>query len=172
MLSPLAFVMVLSFGIQRLSATAAQGIFWAFAATMGLSLSSIFMVYTGASIASTFFIASAMFLTMSLWGYTTQRDLTNMGSFLMMGLIGIVIASLVNLFIASSMMSFIISVIGVVVFTGLTAYDTQKIKEAYAESWAEDSKAKLAIMGALTLYLDLINIFMMLLQLIGDRRDS
>jgi len=171
MLAPLAFVMVLSFGIERLSASAMQGIFWAFSATMGLSLSSIFMVYTGASIAEVFFISAATFAVTSLYGYTTQRDLTGFGGFLFMGLIGIVIASLVNLFLASSMLQFVISVIGVLVFTGLTAYDTQKIKEGYADSWSEESKSKVAIMGALTLYLDLINIFMMLLQLLGNRRD-
>ena len=129
------------------------------------------MIYTGASIAQVFFISAATFAVTSLYGYTTQRDLTGFGGFLFMGLIGIVIASLVNLFMASSMLQFVISVVGVLVFTGLTAYDTQKIKESYADSWSADSKDKIAIMGALTLYLDLINIFMMLLQLLGNRRD-
>lgn len=170
MLAPLAFTMVLSFGIQRLSAAAVQGLFWAFSAAMGLSLSTIFVVYTGASIAQVFFISAAMFGTMSLWGYTTGRDLTGMGNFMMMGLIGILIAGLVNLFLQSSALHMVTSILGVIIFTGLTAYDTQKIKETYAENWGAESLSKIAIMGALTLYLDLINIFLMLLQLFGDRR--
>ena len=169
MLSPLAFVLVLSFGINKLSVGAAQGAFWAFATVMGLSLSSIFLVYTGASIAKVFFITAATFGAMSLYGYTTKRDLTGMGNFLMMGLIGIIIASIVNIFMASSMLDFAISVIGVLIFTGLTAYDTQKIKEAYVESIGHEGLGKIAIMGALTLYLDFINLFMMLLRLFGNR---
>jgi FtsH-binding integral membrane protein len=169
MLSPLAFVLVLSFGINKLSVGAAQGVFWAFAAVMGLSLSSIFLVYTGASIAKVFFITAATFGAMSLYGYTTKRDLTGMGNFLMMGLIGIIIASIVNIFMQSSMMDFIISVVGVLIFTGLTAYDTQKIKESYSDAYGADVMAKNAIMGALSLYLDFINLFMMLLRLFGNR---
>lgn len=169
MLAPLAFVMVLSFGINKLSVTAAQGVFWAFAAVMGLSLSSIFLVYTDASIAKVFFITAATFGAMSLYGYTTKRDLTGMGNFLMMGLIGIIIASIVNIFMQSSMMDFIISVVGVLIFTGLTAYDTQKIKESYSDAYGADVMAKNAIMGALSLYLDFINLFMMLLRLFGNR---
>jgi len=169
MLSPLAFVLVLSFGINKLSTGAAQLLFWAFAAVMGLSLSSIFLVYTGASIAKVFFITAATFGAMSLYGYTTKRDLTNMGTFLFMGLIGIIIASLVNIFLASSMLDFAISVVGVLVFVGLTAYDTQKIKESYSESYGADVLAKNAIMGALSLYLDFINLFLMLLRLFGNR---
>jgi len=169
MLAPLAFVMVLSFGIQRLSVPAAQGAFWAFAAVMGLSLSSIFLVYTGASIARVFFITAATFGAMSLFGYTTKRDLTGMGHFLMMGLIGIVIASIVNIFLASSGLQFAISIIGVLVFVGLTAYDTQKIKESYSEAYGADVLAKNAIMGALSLYLDFVNLFTMLLHLFGNR---
>ena len=169
MLAPLAFVLVLSFGINKLSVGAAQGVFWAFAAVMGLSLSSIFLVYTGASIAKVFFITAATFGAMSLYGYTTKRDLTGMGNFLMMGLIGIIIASIVNIFMASSMLDFAISVLGVLIFTGLTAYDTQKIKESYSESYGADVMAKNAIMGALSLYLDFINLFMMLLRLFGNR---
>ena len=130
-LSPLAFVLALSFGINRMSAATAQIVFWAFAAVMGLSLSSIFMVYTDASIAKVFFITAATFGAMSLWGYTTKRDLTGMGSFLFMGLIGLVIAMLVNIFLQSSMLEFAISAVGVLIFVGLTAYDTQKIKESY-----------------------------------------
>jgi FtsH-binding integral membrane protein len=169
MLSPLAFVLVLSFGINKLSVPAAQAVFWAFAAVMGLSLSSIFLVYTGASIAKVFFITAATFGAMSLYGYTTKRDLTGMGNFLMMGLIGIIIASIVNIFMQSSMMEFVISVVGVLIFTGLTAYDTQKIKESYSEHYGADVMAKNAIMGALSLYLDFINLFMMLLRLFGNR---
>ncbi|KQN73732.1 Bax inhibitor-1/YccA family protein [Devosia sp. BK] len=169
MLAPLAFVLVLSFGINKLSVTAAQGVFWAFAAVMGLSLSSIFLVYTDASIAKVFFITAATFGAMSLYGYTTKRDLTGMGNFLMMGLIGIIIASIVNIFMQSSMMEFIISVVGVLIFTGLTAYDTQKIKESYSSAYGAEAMAKNAIMGALSLYLDFINLFMMLLRLFGNR---
>jgi len=169
MLAPLAFVMVLSFGINKLSVTAAQATFWAFAAIMGLSLSSIFMVYTDASIAKVFFITAATFGAMSLYGYTTKRDLTSIGNFLIMGLIGIIIASIVNIFMKSSMLEFGISVVGVLVFVGLTAYDTQKIKENYSESYGADVLAKNAVMGALSLYLDFINLFMMLLRLFGNR---
>jgi FtsH-binding integral membrane protein len=168
-LSPLAFVLVLSFGINRMSAATAQIVFWAFAAVMGLSLSSIFLVYTDASIAKVFFISAATFGAMSLWGYTTKRDLTGMGNFLFMGLIGLIIASLVNIFLASSMLDFAISAIGVLIFVGLTAYDTQKIKESYSASFGADVLAKGAIMGALSLYLDFINLFLMLLRLFGNR---
>ncbi|HEV7290991.1 MAG TPA: Bax inhibitor-1/YccA family protein [Devosia sp.] len=168
-LAPLAFVMVLSFGINKLSVTAAQGTFWAFSAIMGLSLSSIFMVYTDASIAKVFFITAATFGAMSLYGYTTKRDLTGMGSFLFMGLIGLIIASVVNIFMQSSMLEFAISAVGVLIFVGLTAYDTQKIKEGYSETLGADTLAKGAIMGALSLYLDFINLFLMLLRLFGNR---
>jgi FtsH-binding integral membrane protein len=169
MLAPLAFVMVLSFGIHRLSFAAAQGVFWAYCAAMGLSMSAIFLVFTGSSIALTFFVTSATFLSMSLWGYTTKRDLTGMGHFLIMGLIGILIASLVNIFLASSAMQFAISVLGVLIFTGLTAYDTQRIKEEYAEGYDRESTSKLALMGALTLYLDFINLFQFMLSFLGQR---
>ena len=169
MLAPLAFVLVLSFGINKLSVPAAQATFWAFAAIMGVSLSSIFLVYTDASIAKVFFITAATFGAMSLYGYTTKRDLTSMGNFLMMGLIGLIIASIVNIFLQSSMLEFAISAIGVLVFVGLTAYDTQKIKEGYSESYGADVLAKGAIMGALNLYLDFINLFLMLLRLFGNR---
>ena len=169
MLAPLAFVMVLSFGINKMSVGTAQIAFWAFAAVMGLSLSSIFLVYTGASIAKVFFITAATFGAMSLYGYTTKRDLTSIGNFLVMGLIGLIIASIVNIFLASSMLDFAISAVGVLIFVGLTAYDTQKIKESYSESYGADVMAKNAIMGALSLYLDFINLFMMLLRLFGNR---
>jgi uncharacterized protein len=173
MLAPLGFVLVMSFGINRMTASTAQLLFWAFAGVMGLSLASIFLVFTGASIARVFFITAGTFAAMSFYGYTTKRDLTQFGSFLMMGLIGIIIASLVNLFIASSALQFAISVIGVIVFVGLTAYDTQNIKQQYYELQYADGQTagKAAIMGALRLYLDFINLFMMLLQLLGVRRD-
>jgi uncharacterized protein len=169
-LAPLAFVLVLSFGINRMSAAAAQVTFWAFAAVMGLSLSSIFLVYTGTSIAKVFFISAATFGAMSLYGYTTKRDLTGFGSFLFMGLIGIIIASIVNIFIASSALSFGISILGVLIFVGLTAYDTQRIKLSYSASYGSDVLTKGAVMGALSLYLDFINLFLMLLRLFGNQR--
>ena len=171
MLAPLAFVFFFSFRIQSMSASTAQATFWAFCAVMGLSMAAIFLVFTGASIARVFFITSAMFAATSLWGYTTKTDLSKMGSFLIMGLIGIVIASIVNIFVGSSALQFAISVIGVVVFTGLTAYDTQNIKESYAEHFGHDTMTKMAVMGALSLYLNFINLFQMLLQLTGQREE-
>ena len=171
MLAPLAFVLVLSFGITKLSVPVTQLLFWAFAAVMGLSLSSIFAVYTGGSIAKVFFISAATFGAMSLYGYTTKRDLTQIGSFLIMGLIGIVIASIVNIFLASSALSYAISIVGVLVFVGLTAWDTQKIKESYNDGFGAEVLAKGAIMGALSLYLDFINLFLMLLRLFGNQRN-
>jgi uncharacterized protein len=168
-LAPLAFVLVLSFGINKLSTGAAQITFWAFAAVMGLSLSSIFLVYTDASIAKVFFISAATFGAMSLYGYTTKRDLTGIGNFLVMGLIGLIIASIVNIFLASSALDFAISAIGVLIFVGLTAYDTQRIKASYDVGYGHDVLTKGAIMGALSLYLDFINLFLMLLRLFGNR---
>jgi FtsH-binding integral membrane protein len=170
MFSPLAFVLVLSFGIQKLKTSTAQMLYWAFAAVMGVSLSSIFLVYTGSSITQVFFITAAAFGSLSLYGYTTKRNLTGMGSFLMMGLFGIIIAMVVNMFMQSSAMQFAISVIGVLVFAGLTAYDTQRLKLQYdhiAGNAAAMSRA--TIMGALSLYLNFINMFMMLLSLFGNR---
>ncbi|MBT6801557.1 MAG: Bax inhibitor-1/YccA family protein, partial [Rhodospirillales bacterium] len=148
MLAPLAFVMVLSFGINRLSLFTSQLLFWLFAGVMGLSLSSIFLIYTGESIARVFFITAASFSALSLYGYTTKRDLGPMRSFLVMGLIGIIIASVVNMFMQSSAMQFVISVVGVLVFAGLTAYDTQRIKLMYMESDSHETTGKKAIMGA------------------------
>jgi FtsH-binding integral membrane protein len=171
MLAPLAFVLVLSFGITKLSAATTQLLFWAFSAVMGLSLASIFAVYTGGSIAKVFFITAATFGAMSLYGYTTKRDLSGIGSFLFMGLIGVVIASLVNLFLHSSGLSFAISIIGVLVFVGLTAWDTQRIKESYDAGYGHEVLAKGAVMGALSLYLNFINLFLMLLNLFGGRRN-
>merc|ERR1711939_560203 len=170
MLAPLGVVFYMSFGINKMSSTKAQTVFWIFASLMGLSLSWILLVYTGVSVARVFFITSATFGAMSIYGYTTKRDLTKFGSFLMMGLIGIIIASLVNIFLKSSMMYFVISIIGVLVFVGLTAYDTQKIKNMYLASDTVEISGKKAIMGALTLYLDFINLFIMLLRLFGQRR--
>ena len=170
MLAPLGVVFYMSFGINKMSASKAQTTFWVFAALMGLSLSSILLVYTGMSVTRVFFICSATFGAMSIYGYTTKRDLTKLGSFLMMGLIGIIIASLVNIFMKSSMMYFVISVLGVLIFVGLTAYDTQKIKNMYSSSDNGELIGKKAVMGALTLYLDFINLFIMLLRLFGQRR--
>ena len=170
-LAPLGLVLLLSYGINRLSVPAAQGLFWLYAGLMGLSMSTIFLAYTSSSIARVFFITGGTFAAMSLYGYTTRRDLSQMGSFLFMGLIGIVIASVVNMFIGSSALQFAISVIGVVVFTGLTAWDTQQIKEMYWENDGYELAGKKAILGALRLYLDFVNLFMMLIQLLGVRRD-
>lgn len=170
MLAPLGFILVLSFAINKLSASATQALFWAFAAVMGASLSWIFLAYTGSSIVRVFFITTATFGAMSIYGYTTKRDLTGMGTFMFMGLIGIIIASIVNIFLASSALDFAISVIGVLVFVGLTAYDTQKIRNMYFEADSHEVATKKAVMGALTLYLDFINLMIMLLRLFGERR--
>jgi FtsH-binding integral membrane protein len=169
-LAPLGFVMFLGARIGTMSKSSAQITFWAFAALMGLSMASIFLVFTGESIARVFFITAGTFGAMSLYGYTTKTDLSKFGSFLIMGLFGIIIASVVNIFVGSSAIQFAVSVIGVLVFTGLTAYDTQQIKEMYYEADGAEVTAKKSIMGALRLYLDFINLFTMLLQLFGDRR--
>jgi FtsH-binding integral membrane protein len=168
-LAPLGMVFFMSFRIQKMSVGAAQMTFWIFAALMGISLSTIFAAYTSTSITQVFFITAATFGAMSLWGYTTKRDLTGMGSFLFMGLIGIIIAMLVNIFLQSSALQFAVSVIGVLIFTGLTAYDTQKIKEMYYVGDDSTVAGRKAIMGALSLYLDFINLFLMLLRLFGNR---
>ena len=170
MLAPLGVVLYMSFGIAKMSASKAQTVFWIFAALMGISLSSIFVIYTETSITRVFFITAGTFGAMSIYGYTTKRDLTKFGSFLMMGLIGIIIASVVNIFMKSGMMYFVISVLGVLIFVGLTAYDTQKIKNMYLASDGSEMSGKKAVMGALTLYLDFINLFIMLLRLFGQRR--
>lgn len=169
MLAPLAFVLVLNFGINRMSAGTVQLVFWAFASVMGVSLSTIFIAYTDASIVRVFFITSAAFAGLSLYGYTTKRDLSGFGSFLVMGLIGIIIASIVNIFLESSALQFTISVIGVLVFAGLTAYDTQRIKSQYYEGDAAETMTKKSVMGALSLYLSFINMFLMLMHLFGNR---
>jgi FtsH-binding integral membrane protein len=170
MLAPLAVIFYMSFGINKMSTSKAQTVFWIFTILMGLSLSWVLIVFTGVSVARVFFITSATFGAMSIYGYTTKRDLTKLGSFLMMGLIGIIIASLVNIFLKSTMMHFVISILGVLIFVGLTAYDTQKIKNMYSASDTIEVSGKKAIMGALTLYLDFINLFIMLLRLFGQRR--
>ena len=169
MLGPLAFVIVLSFGINRLSTTAAQLLFWAFAAMMGLSMASIFLVFTGQSIATTFFAVAAGFLGLSLWGYTTKRDLSRFGTFLIMGVVGLLMASLINLLVQSSALQLAVSFIGVLLFAGLTAYDTQRIKGLYIEVARSEMIGKAVIMGALTLYLDFVNMFTFLLNLLGNR---
>lgn len=169
MLAPLGFVLVFAARAHKMSFAGSQMAFWGFAAVMGISMASIFLVFTGASIARVFFMSAALFGTMSLVGYTTKRDLSKMGSFLMMGVIGIVLASLVNIFMESSALQFAISVIAVLVFTGLTAYDTQRLKEEYDASYSGEVTGKMAIFGALSLYLNFINIFQSLLSLLGDR---
>ena len=170
MLAPLAVIFYMSFGINKMSTSKAQTVFWIFTVLMGLSLSWVLIVFTEISVARVFFITSATFGAMSIYGYTTKRDLTKLGSFLMMGLIGIIIASIVNIFMKSSMMYFVISILGVLIFVGLTAYDTQKIKNMYVASDTGELMGKKAVMGALTLYLDFINLFIMLLRLFGQRR--
>jgi FtsH-binding integral membrane protein len=173
--APLAFVLVLSMGVNRLSRTTAQTLYWLFCAAMGASLTNIFLIYTSESIVRVFFITAATFAAMSIYGYTTKADLSRFGSFLMMGLFGIIIASLVNIFLVSSALQFAISIIGVVVFTGLTAYDTQRIKATYVQyAYAEgpDAAAKRSVYDALSLYLNFINLFMLLLQLMGNRNSN
>jgi FtsH-binding integral membrane protein len=169
MFSPLAFVMVLSFGINRLSTGTAQLLFWAFATVMGLSMASIFLVYTGASIALTFFATSAAFLSLSLYGYTTKRDISGFGTFMIMGVVGLIVAMLLNFWLQSPVMNLAISAIGVLLFAGLTAYDTQKIKSMYAYVAGTDMIGKTVIMGALNLYLDFVNMFTFLLSFMGSR---
>ncbi|AQR72690.1 hypothetical protein BXU08_02505 [Sphingomonas sp. LM7] len=169
MLAPLAFVFFFTFRIERMTTATARTTFFAFAAVMGVSMASIFLVFTGTSIAMAFFTASAMFAGLSLWGYTTNRDLTGMGTFLFVGLIAVIGASLVNLFLGSSLLQMALSVVGVIVFAGLTAWDTQRLKSEYLVYANSQAIEKLAIMGALSLYLNLINMFQLLLGLMGER---
>ena len=170
-LAPLGFVMAMSFGLNRMSTSTLQMLFWAFATVMGLSMSTIFIAYTGVSIAQTFFAVAAGFVGLSLYGYTTKRDLSGLGTFLIMGVIGLLIAMLINMvFVHSAGMQLAISAIGVLLFAGLTAYDTQKIKSMYAYVAGSDMMGKVVIMGALNLYLDFVNMFMFLLQFMGNRR--
>jgi hypothetical protein len=167
--APVALVFFLSLRLHKMSFSAAQTTFWIYAGLNGLSLASIFLVYSGTSVARVFFITAGTFAATSLYGYTTKRDLTGFGSFLFMGLVGLIIASLVNMFLASSALQFALSVIGVLIFTGLTAYDTQKIKEWYIEGEDGETAGKKAIFGALNLYLDFINLFLMMLRFFGNR---
>ena len=169
MLAPLAFILVMSFGINRLSTGMAQALYWAFAIVMGMSLSTIFLVYTSGSIALTFFATAASFASLSLYGYTTKRDLSGMGTFLIMGVVGLIVAMLLNLWMQSEAMMYAISAVGVLIFAGLTVYDTQKIKSLYFELAGSDFLGKAAIMGALNLYLDFINMFLFLLRFMGSR---
>jgi hypothetical protein len=171
MFAPLGFVLVLSFGINKLSTATAQMLYWAYAVVMGLSMASIFLVYTGTSIAQTFFATAAAFAGLSLFGYTTKRDLSGFGTFLIMGLVGIIVASLINLWLQSSALSLAVSILGVLIFAGLTAYDTQKLKDQYAYVAGTDFMGKAVIMGALNLYLDFVNMFMFLLRFMGSSRD-
>jgi FtsH-binding integral membrane protein len=168
--APLGFVFAMSFGVNRMKTSTLQTLFWAFAVAMGLSMSTIFLVYTGVSIAQTFFAVTAGFLGLSLYGYTTKRDLSPIGTFLIMGVVGLLVAMIINLFLQSTTMHLVISAIGVLLFAGLTAYDTQKIKSMYAYVQGTDMMGKTVIMGALTLYLDFINMFTFLLSFMVDRR--
>ena len=169
-IAPIGLVLAMSFGINRMRASTAQALFWGYAALMGISLSTLLLVYTNASVARAFFATAASFAALSLYGYTTKRDLTGVGRFLFMGLVGIVIASLINMFWPSPGLTFVVSIVGVLVFAGLTAYDTQKIKEMYFAGDDSEVMTKKAVNGALRLYLDFINLFVMLMRLMGDRR--
>jgi FtsH-binding integral membrane protein len=170
-LSPLAIVFAMSFGAQKFSTTTLQAMFWGFAVLMGLSLSTIFLVYTGGSIAATFFATAGAFAGLSLYGYTTQRDLSGFGSFLIMGVIGLVIASVINLFLQSEALMWAVSFLGVLIFAGLTAYDTQKLKAQYTHVRGTEWAGKAVVLGALNLYLDFINMFLFLLRFMGSQRN-
>jgi len=170
MFAPLIFVMVLSFGINRLQTRTAQMIYWAYAAVMGLSMASIFLVFTQTSIAQTFFATAAAFAGLSLYGYTTKRDMSAFGAFLIMGVVGILVASLINLFLKSTGLELAISILGVLIFAGLTAYDTQRLKSQYTYVAGTDMEGKAVVLGALSLYLDFVNMFMFLLRLLGNRQ--
>jgi len=169
MLSPLAFVMIMSFGMHRMQTTTLQALYWGFCVIMGLSLSTIFLVFTGASIATTFFATAGAFAGLSLYGYTTKRNLSAMGSFMMMGLIGILIAMVINIFLQSSGLNFAISILGVLIFAGLTAWDTQRLRDEYYHLAGTEFAGKAVVMGALSLYLDFINMFQFLLSFLGSR---
>lgn len=171
MLSPLAIVLAMSFGANRFSVSTLRALFWGYAVLMGLSLSTIFLVYTGASIATTFFATAGAFAGLSLYGYTTQKDLSGWGSFLIMGVIGLLVASLINIFLQSPALTWAVSALGVLIFAGLTAYDTQKLKEQYAYVAGTEWAGKAVVLGALNLYLDFINMFLFLLRFMGSSRD-
>ena len=170
-LAPMGLLLLVGFRAAQMSVAGVQAVYWAVTALMGVSLSLLLFRYTGASVARTFFVTAASFGALSLYGYTTKRDLTAMGKFLFMGLIGLMLASLVNMFFPSGTMNFIISVAGVLIFSGLIAYDTQKIKEQYAEAYGRDVAEKVAIFGALSLYLDFVNLFQFLMSFLGQNRD-
>lgn len=172
MLAPLGFMLFLNFRMEAMSSTAVRTTFYAFCAAMGLSMASIFMVFTSESIARAFFVTAATFGAMSLWGYTTKKDLSNFGAFLMMGVVGLLIAGLINIFLQSSALQWVSSVAGVAIFTGLTAFDVQRIKQTYAESWGAEANEKLAVISALSLYMNFINAFQFLLQLMGTARGN
>jgi uncharacterized protein len=169
MFAPLAFIFVLGFRAHKMSLPALQATFWAFATVMGLSMASIFLVFTGSSIASTFFVTAVAFLSLSLYGYTTKRDLTAMGSFLIMGVVGLFVAMILNIFLGSSTLQLVISALGVLIFAGLTAYDTQRIKSEYYHFSGTETLGKIAVMSALNLYLDFVNMFQFLLSFLGNR---
>ena len=168
-LAPLGFILAMSFGLHKMSQGTLQAVFWAFAVVMGISMSTIFLVYTGESIAVTFFATAGAFIGLSLWGYTTKKDISGWGSFLIMGVIGLIIASVINIFMGSETMAFVISGLGVLIFAGLTAYDTQMLKNQYQYVQGTDFMGKAVIMGAVNLYLDFVNMFMFLLQFLGSR---
>ncbi len=168
-LAPLAFILAMSFGLHKMSAATLQIVFWSFATVMGISMSTIFLVYTSASIAVTFFATAGAFAGLSLWGYTTKKDISGWGSFLFMGVIGLIIAMVINIFIGSDTMAFVISGIGVLIFAGLTAYDTQRLKNQYQYLRGTEMMGKAVIMGAVSLYLDFVNMFMFLLSFLGSR---
>ena len=170
MLAPFVFLFFIP-GMNRYSLGQVKAIFWGFCATMGLSLATVFLVYSQASIARAFFVTATDFAAMSLYGYTTKRDLTAMGAFMMMGLLGLIIASVINIFLMSSPLQWVVSVVGVIIFTGITAFDVQRIKQSYSEGWGAEANDKLAISGALSLYLDFINLFMSILRLTGSSRN-
>lgn len=170
MLAPFGLIFYMSIKMEKLSAARMQTLYWAFCGLMGISMATIFMIYTGASVARAFFITAATFGAMSMWGYTTKKDLTNFGAFLMMGMMGLFIAMIVNIFMQSSMMQWIVSVAGVLIFTGLTAYDVQSLKRMYQMGWGKEANNKMAVMGAIRLYINFINAFQFLLALTGERR--
>jgi len=171
MLAPLGFIMYMNVRMQSLSASSLQTLFWCFCGAMGLSMGAIFLVFTNASIARAFFITATTFGAMSLWGYTTRRDLTDFGAFLLMGVVGLMIACLVNIFLASTGLQWVVSILGVAIFTGLTAFDVQRIKQTFSEGWGSEANNKMAIFGAMSLYMNFINAFQFLLELTGSRRN-
>jgi FtsH-binding integral membrane protein len=171
MLAPLGFIFAMNFGLQRMSTGTLQAVFWGFAVAMGLSLSTVFLIYSGTSIAQAFFASAAAFAGLSLYGYSTKRDLSAMGTFMVMGLIGLIVASLLNLWFQSGVMALVISIVGVVIFAGLTAWDTQRTKSIYARVAGTDMEQRVVIMSAVNLYLDFVNMFLFLLRIFGSQRN-